>query len=181
MVSLATYLYQLNSQQSEQDVGHVVTYTRPPRPLPFPPGSQLFSLGRHVINFSAKEADHHPSFELSSGLTRNCKVYSVQEYQSLAPLMYQDVEGVHAILEVTKLHDKVFVFSTRPFGDLHNFLKQHRKLKEGLAAKIFRQIVLLVRDAHRKNVVLRDLKLKKFVFTDRERYVAISMCSPSSS
>lgn len=177
MVSLATYLHQLNSQQSEQDVGHVVTHTRPPRPLPFPPGSQLFSLGRYVINFSAKEADHHPSFELSSGLTLNCKVYSVQDYQSLAPLMYQDVEGVHAILEVTKLHDQVFVFSTRPFGDLHNFLKQHRKLKEGLAARIFRQIVLLVKDAHRKNVVLRDLKLKKFVFTDPERYVAICTCS----
>ena len=33
------------------------------------------------------------------------------------------------------------------FGNLHDYLKQRRKLKEGLAASIFRQIVLLVRDA----------------------------------
>lgn len=176
MVSLATYLHQLTAQQSEQNVGHVVTYTRTHQPLPFPPGSQLFSLGRYVINLSAKEADHHPSFELRSGQTLNCKVYLVKEFQTLAPLMYRDIEGVHAITEVTRLHDKVFVFSTRPFGDLHNFLKQHRKLKEGLAAKIFRQIVLLVKDAHRKNVVLRDLKLKKFVFADPERYCLVVHC-----
>ena len=55
------------------------------------------------------------------------------------------------------------------FGNLHDYLKQRRKLKEGLAASIFRQIVLLVRDAHRKNVVLRNLRLKKLVFEDQEK------------
>ena len=72
-------------------------------------------------------------------------------------------------MDVTKLNDKFYVFSPRPFGDLHNFLKQRRKLTEGIAASIFRQIVVLVRDAHRKNVVLRDLKLKKFVFEDEKK------------
>ena len=52
------------------------------------------------------------------------------------------------------------VWGTRLFGNLHYYLKQRRKLKEGLAASIFRQIVLLVRDAHSKSVVLRNLRLK---------------------
>ena len=72
------------------------------------------------------------------------------------------------MLDATRHGEKVFVFSPKPFGDLHNYLKQRRKLKEGVAARLFQQIVLLVRDAHRKNVVLRDLKLKKFVFEDQE-------------
>lgn len=167
MVSLATYLQQLTSEQSQHSVEHVVTRT--PTPLPFPPGSQLLSLGPYVVNLSAKEAEHHPSLELRSGQTLNCKVYTLKNFQTLAPLIYRDIEGVHAVVDVTKLQDQVYVFSTRPFGDLHNFLKQRRKLKEGLAAHIFRQIVLLVRDAHRKHVVLRDLKLKKFVFEDPEK------------
>jgi tribbles-like protein len=170
MVSLASYLQQqLASQQLDSSVEHVATHTRSSPPLPFPPGSQLLSLGYYVVNVGAKDVDHHPCFEQRSGQTLNCKVYSLKEFQHLAPLMYRDIEGVHKVLDVTKLEDQVYVFSTQPYGDLHNFLKQHRKLREGLAASIFRQIVLLVQDAHRKNVVLRDLKLKKFVFEDPEK------------
>ena len=54
---------------------------------------------------------------------------------------------------------------------LHDFLKQHRKLEEGLAARLFRQIVVLVQDAHRKNVVLRDLQLRSFVFEDDDKTI----------
>ena len=164
MVSLAAHFQQLNSQV--QHVGHVAIE---PPPLPFPAGSQLLSLGPYVVNLSAKDAEQHPSIDLRSGQALNCKVYSLKVFQTLAPLVYRDIEGVHPVSDVTTLQDQAFVFSSKPFGDLHNFLKQRRKLKEGLAASIFRQIVLLVRDAHRKNVVLRDLKLKKFVFLDPER------------
>ena len=177
MVSLASYLQQLASQQIDSSVGHVATYTRPPPPLPFSPGSQLLSLGHYVVNVSVKDGDHHPCYDRRSGQTLNSRVYSLREFQNLAPLMYKDIEGVHKVSDVTKLDDQVYVFSTQPYGDLHNFLKQHRKLKEGLAASIFRQIVLLVQDAHRKNVVLRDLKLKKFVFADPEKYVDMCLYS----
>lgn len=177
MVSLASYLQQLASQHLDSSVGHVATYTRPPSPLPFSPGSQLLSLGHYVVNVSAKDGDHHPCYDRRSGQTLNCRVYSLKEFQNLAPLMYKDIEGVHKVSDTTKLDDQLYVFSTRPYGDLHNFLKQHRKLKEGLAASIFRQIVLLVQDAHHKNVVLRDLKLKKFVFADPEKYVDVCLYS----
>ena len=69
---------------------------------------------------------------------------------------------MHRVLDVRRHGEEVFVFSPKPFGDLHNYLKQRRNLKGGVAE----QIVLLVRDAHCKNVVLRDLKLSKFVFEE---------------
>jgi tribbles-like protein len=169
MLSLPVHLLQRVPDQSEQTLEHASTLARPPPPLPFPAGSQLLSVGSYLVNLSAREADHHPSLDLRSRELLNCKVYPLKVFQHLAPLVYSEIEGVHRVVEVTKQQDEVFVFSPRPFGDLHNFLKQRRKLKEGLAARIFRQIVTLVRDAHRKHVVLRDLKLKKFVFEDREK------------
>ena len=168
MVSLASYLHQLKLSQQTEETQHVGT-SQPPQPLPFPAGSDLLSLGPYVVNLSAKEADQHPALDLSSRQLLNCRTYSLQSFQSLAPLVYSGLEGVHRVMDVTSLQDQVYVFSPTPAGDLHNFLKQRRKLKEGLAASIFRQIVVLVRDAHRKNVVLRDLKLKKFVFEDQEK------------
>lgn len=169
-MSLVSYLLQLKSEQSDQRVEHVVTYSRPPPPLPFPAGSHLLPVGHYVVNLSAKEADHHhPSLDLRTRQLINCKIYSLKDFQRLAPLVYSDIEGVHTVLDVDTQQDTVYVFSARPYGDLHNFLKQRKKLREGLAATIFKQIVLLVQDAHRKKVVLRDLKLKKFVFEDPEK------------
>lgn len=165
MVSLASHLERL---KSEQTVGHGVK-SRNCAPLPFSPGSQLLPLGHYLVNLSVSEAEQHPSLDLRSGQPLYCKIYSLQDFQAQAPLFYRGIKGVHPILDVTKLQDKVFVFSKQPFGDLHNFLKQRKKLSEGEAANIFRQIVLLVRDAHQKDVVLRDLKLKKFVFEDPEQ------------
>ena len=165
MVSLATFLHQLNHEQDETNE-HAASS---PLPLPFPADSELLSVGQYVVNLSDKDGDQHHAIDLRSRQLLHCRVYPPKTFLALAPLVYSDIEGVHKVLDVAQLGDKFYVFSSRPFGDLHNFLKQRRKLKEGVAASVFRQIVLLVRDAHRKNVVLRDLKLKKFVFEDQEK------------
>ena len=149
MVSLTSHLLQLKlTQQSEQDAA------RPLSPLAFPAGSQIFSLGHYAINLSAKdEANQHLSLNLCSHEPINCRVYPLKTFQLRAPLFNRGLEGVHHVLEVVKHEDEVFVFSPKPFGDLHDYLKQRRKLEEGLAAGLLRQIVLLVRDAHQKNVI----------------------------
>ena len=161
MVSLASYYLHSSPEHSRHTRKHVGT--------PFPAGSQLLSLGQYLVDMTASESDLHPAFHLSSEQLVQCKVYPLQTFQLRAPLVYRGIEGVHRVLDATRHGEKVFVFSPKPFGDLHNYLKQRRKLKEGVAARLFQQIVLLVRDAHRKNVVLRDLKLKKFVFEDQEK------------
>lgn len=171
MVSLTSYLQDLATQQQQSEDTNLRRHagTDIAKPHYFPPGSRTVTVGTYCVNLSIKELDHHPTFDLRTGQPLNCKVYSHKTFQFLAPLVYSEIQGVHDVLDVTKIQDTVYVFSTRPYGDLHNFLKQRRKLKEGLAANIFKQIVLLVKDAHRKNVVLRDLKLKKFVFEDEDK------------
>ena len=54
-------------------------------------------------------------------------------------------------------------------GDLHSYVRTRRRLREPSARHLFRQIVSAVHEAHAKGIVLRDLKLRKFVFTDESR------------
>ena len=53
--------------------------------------------------------------------------------------------------------------------DLHSYVRTRRRLREPHARILFRQIVSAVHEAHSKGLVLRDLKLRKFVFTDDTR------------
>ncbi|XP_053575614.1 tribbles homolog 2-like [Bombina bombina] len=52
---------------------------------------------------------------------------------------------------------------------MHFFVRTCKKLKEEEAARLFYQIVSAVAHCHDGGVVLRDLKLRKFVFNDKER------------
>ena len=53
--------------------------------------------------------------------------------------------------------------------DLHSYVRTKRRLREPQARALFRQIVSAVHEAHSKGIVLRDLKLRKFVFIDDSR------------
>lgn len=53
--------------------------------------------------------------------------------------------------------------------DLHSYVRTRRRLREPQARLLFKQIVAAVHEAHSKGLVLRDLKLRKFVFTDESR------------
>ncbi|KAG8225157.1 hypothetical protein J437_LFUL006181 [Ladona fulva] len=54
-------------------------------------------------------------------------------------------------------------------GDLHSHVRSRRRLRESEARRLFRQMAAAVRDCHANGVVLRDLKLRKFVFADKHR------------
>ncbi|XP_034230528.1 tribbles homolog 2-like [Thrips palmi] len=54
-------------------------------------------------------------------------------------------------------------------GDLHTHVRTRRRLRESEARRLFRQMAECVRHCHEAGIVLRDLKLRKFVFTDRQR------------
>jgi tribbles-like protein len=53
--------------------------------------------------------------------------------------------------------------------DLQALLQSRKRLPETHCRLYFKQIASLVRDAHRRGIVLRDLKLRKFVFRDDAR------------
>ena len=53
--------------------------------------------------------------------------------------------------------------------DLHSYVRTRRRLKEPHARTLFKQIVSAVHEAHSKGIVLRDLKLRKFIFNTESR------------
>jgi len=55
------------------------------------------------------------------------------------------------------------------YGDLHTYLRVRRRIREGEAQRLFSQAVQVVELCHNAGLVLRDLKLRKFVFTDANR------------
>ncbi|KAJ9585144.1 hypothetical protein L9F63_003063 [Diploptera punctata] len=54
-------------------------------------------------------------------------------------------------------------------GDLHSHVRLRKRLREPEARRLFRQIVESVHACHDQGIVLRDLKLRKFVFADSHR------------
>uniref|UniRef100_A0A8C6SDJ0 Tribbles homolog 2 n=1 Tax=Neogobius melanostomus TaxID=47308 RepID=A0A8C6SDJ0_9GOBI len=52
---------------------------------------------------------------------------------------------------------------------MHSFVRTCKKLREDEAARLFHQIVSAVAHCHDNGLVLRDLKLRKFVFKNEER------------
>lgn len=54
-------------------------------------------------------------------------------------------------------------------GDLHAYVRARRRLREPEARRLFRQAAKVVATCHENGIVLRDLKLRKFVFADEAR------------
>lgn len=65
--------------------------------------------------------------------------------------------------------DGVYVVFEPHYGDLHSFMKDKKRLDEPEARQVFRQCVEAVNACHENGIIIRDIKLKKFVFLDPER------------
>ena len=53
--------------------------------------------------------------------------------------------------------------------DLHAFVRRRRRLPEPEAARLFSQILSAVIHCHQHGVIIRDIKLRRFLFADEER------------
>lgn len=104
-----------------------------------------------------------------TGKTLACHVYDLKTFHSKAHLFFSGLEGVHPILDAQVMGENVFVISNLTYGDLHQYLRQKKRLSETQAAPLFQQLVRLVYKAHARGIALRDIKLKKIVFEDQQR------------
>ena len=77
--------------------------------------------------------------------------------------------NVNKVEEILLGQTQAYVFFSRHYGDLHSYVRNKRKLREPEAIRLFRQIVSAVEVCHENGVVLRDLKLRKFVFRNEEK------------
>lgn len=99
------------------------------------------------------------------------QIASRSKYQEMfsAQFNLEPHEHVNNVHEVLFSDDHAYVFFPWTYGDIHTYIRNKRKLREPEAARLFHQIVSAVSHCHRSGIVLRDLKLRKFVFADPER------------
>ncbi|KAL4218211.1 Tribbles 1 [Mactra antiquata] len=104
-------------------------------------------------------------------LRKDFKVFENNKYrESLSAYWQVDAhENISSISEIILGETKAYVFFDNHYGDLHSYVRQKKRLKEDEARRLFRQIVAAVKHCHDCGVILRDLKLRKFVFKNKER------------
>lgn len=100
-----------------------------------------------------------------------CKVVDVHQYrEAFAPTFHLGYHPrINHVEEVLQGHTQAYVIFPTTHGDMHSYVRRKRKLREREAAALFHQMVQAVAHCHTHGVVLRDLKLRKFVFKKEER------------
>ncbi|KAM5316933.1 tribbles homolog 2 [Desmodus rotundus] len=128
-------------------------------------------IGKYLL-LEPLEGDHvFRAVHLHSGEELVCKVFDISCYQeSLAPCFCLSAHSnINQITEIILGETKAYVFFERSYGDMHSFVRTCKKLREEEAARLFYQIASAVAHCHGGGLVLRDLKLRKFIFKDEER------------
>ncbi|XP_072266754.1 tribbles homolog 1 [Pyxicephalus adspersus] len=111
------------------------------------------------------------ALHLHTGQELQCKVFPLKVYQNkIQPYIHLPWHrNITGIVEVIQGETKAYVFFEKEFGDMHSYVRSCKRLSEEQAAKLFKQIISAVSHCHQSNIVLGDLKLRKFVFSDKER------------
>lgn len=153
-------------------------YCPAPRPAPGLPGhpreGQQASLlgGKYLLLEALEGSSLHRCLHIATQEELVCKVVSRETAgQSLLAAHYR-VDGhprINPIQEVVVGQKQIYLVFPPCHGDMHCYVRTRRRLREPNARHLFRQIVAAVHEAHAKGIVLRDLKLRKFVFTDESR------------
>lgn len=76
---------------------------------------------------------------------------------------------VNYLHKVFQGNNQTYLFFAPSQGDLHSHVRVRKRLREPEARRLFRQMCEVVKMCHEQGIVLRDLKLRKFVFADSER------------
>lgn len=143
----------------------------PPPDFPKKPDAQKASkIGRYIL-LDQQEGETFKAINWQTYEEYICKVFPVNTYRdNLAPYwQVDDHENISSISEIILGETKAYVIFERHYGDLHSYVRQKKKLREEEASQLMQQIVAAVLHCHENGVVLRDLKLRKFVFKNQER------------
>ncbi|XP_069742432.1 tribbles homolog 2-like isoform X4 [Narcine bancroftii] len=143
-----------------------------PSPPETPNSSHCISqIGQYLL-LEPLEGDYVlGAVHLHSGEELVCKVFDIGRYQETLAAYFclSAHESINQITEILLGEQRSYVFFEKSHGDMHSFVRTCKRLKEDEAARLFYQITSAVAHCHDNGVVLRDLKLRKFVFKDEER------------
>lgn len=148
---------------------------QPATPPVFPCNREPFSAslvgGRYILLDQLEGSAMYRSINVQTREEFSCKVIPLDRWQQALAghLRLDGQEHVNQVEEVLLGESQSYVFFKRSYGDLHSYVRSKRRLRESEALSLFRQVAAAVHACHSAGVVLRDLKLRKFVFEDPER------------
>lgn len=127
-------------------------------------------IGRYLL-LGQIEGDAYKAVNWQNNEEYICKVFPITRYREILAAYWQvDChENLSSISEIILGETKAYVIFEKHYGDLHSYVRQRKRLKEEEAHRLFEQIVSAVEYCHSNGIVLRDLKLRKFVFKNPER------------
>ncbi|XP_026857529.2 tribbles homolog 1 isoform X1 [Electrophorus electricus] len=113
----------------------------------------------------------HSAWDIDNGEELVCKVFDMGQYQEKirAYSMLLKHRNIAQIRDIVLGEHMAYVFQERDYGDMHTFVKRCKHVPEHQAAKLFYQAASAVAHCHQAGIVLGDLKLRKFVFSDEKR------------
>ena len=89
----------------------------------------------------------------------------MQEVYILKRIRHKNVVRLYETFETNK--HVLFVIEMCSGGDLLNYVRKRRRLKEDIAKYLFKQIIEGLQYCHAKSVVHRDIKLDNLLITEK--------------
>uniref|UniRef100_A0ABM5G4Z7 Tribbles homolog 3 n=1 Tax=Pogona vitticeps TaxID=103695 RepID=A0ABM5G4Z7_9SAUR len=145
-----------------------------PLPVSPPPSNQdpqVSQIGPYILLEAPAAGRCSRAINRHTGREYTCKVYAAKSYaEMMAPYGVVPAHpNIARPAEVIVGDQNIYIFFQPAQDDMHNYVRRRRRLPEPEAAALFRQMAGAVAHCHQHGVVLRDLKLRKFIFTDGER------------
>ncbi|KAM6147621.1 tribbles homolog 3 [Erethizon dorsatum] len=152
-----------------QPVSSLQSLSPPPAPPRAPAASR--ELGPYLLLEPEEGGRAYRALHRPTGTEYTCKVYPACEDRAvLEPCArlppHQNVARPQKVLLGPEL---LYAFFSRTRGDMHSLVRSRRRVPEPEAASLFRQMASALAHCHQHGLVLRDLKLRRFVFVNRER------------
>ena len=128
---------------------------------------------RYLVNFdeSAKlEEGSYPCVDVYSGSEIVCKPLNgknVLGFRTLLRLPHH--ENIQRPLDFIRFNDGYLSMVSKTYGDFHLYIRSKKRLAESECRRFFKQILSSVQHCHENQVIVGELKLKKFVFQDEFR------------
>ncbi|XP_076457251.1 tribbles homolog 2-like [Babylonia areolata] len=138
------------------------------------PEDECLKLGKYVLfrqHDKLKLDTVYQAVDTTTCEEFTCKVFPLSRYREALSAYWQvdDHEHIAASSHIVLGETRAYVLFPRTHGDLHSYVRQRKRLPEDEARRLFRQIVSAISLCHDNGVILRDLKLRKFVFRDEDR------------
>lgn len=126
------------------------------------------SEGRFVTARRLEEPKHLRRLQLASRLNLNV---DTEDTRRLHELLIPQKTTWLSHREKDTNDSKLYYYWFEPpnHGSLHTYVIERKRLPEVQSKEYFRQICQLVEFCHQRGIVMRDLKLRRFVFADSNR------------